>query len=255
MPGIQTYTYRESFKNGVEATLDTIHGLGFREIECGINPYGHTSADFRKLLEARGMVVPSVGASYEEVVENQQELIKQAKILGVTFVVVFWIPHDDQFTINEAKQAVQDFNEVGKILKENGLIFCYYNHGYEFQPYGNGTLFDYIAENTNPEYVSFEMDILWVAHPGADPVKLLNKYGNRWKLMHLKDLKQGTKHDFSGRTPVENDVALGKGMIDIPAVLKAAKKAGIKHYFLENESPYINKQIPQSLAYLKSLKK
>lgn len=255
MPGIQTYTFRNSFKNGVEATLDTIQNLGFREVEVGINPYGYTSAEFKKLLDARNMTAPSVGAGYEQIVKDPEEVVKQAKALGASFVMVSWIPHKDQFTIEDAKKAVADFNRVGKVLKDNGITFCYHNHGYEFRPYEKGTLFDYIVENTNPEYVSFEMDILWVAHPGADPVKLLEKYGNRWKLMHLKDLKKGTKSDFSGHTPVENDVALGQGKIDIPAVLRAAKKAGIKHYFIEDESPNIGEQIPQSLAYLKSLKK
>lgn len=254
-PGIQTYSFRNSFKNGVEATLDTIQRLGFKEVECGISPYGYTSAEFKKLLDARNMTAPSVGAGYELIVKDPQEVAKQAKDLGASYVMVAWIPHKDKFTIEDAKKAVADFNRVGKVLKENGITFCYHNHGYEFQPYKNGTLFDYIVENTDPEYVSFEMDILWVAHPGADPVELLNKYGNRWKLMHLKDLKKGTKSDFSGNTPVENDVTLGTGSIDIPAVLKAAKKAGIKHYFIEDESPDVGKQVPQSLAYLKSLKK
>jgi len=60
--------------------------------------------------------------------------------------------------------------------------------------------------------------------------------------------------NLSGNTPVENDVALGTGQIDLPAVLKAAKKAGIKHYYIEDESPSIATQVPQSIAYLKGLK-
>jgi sugar phosphate isomerase/epimerase len=254
-PGVQAYTYRNSFKNGVPETLDTIRALGFTEIESGTNPNGLTPEEFRKMLDDRGMKAPSVGASYDEIVKDPKEVARKAKVLGASYVMVAWIPHTkNEFSIVEAKKAVEDFNRVGKVLKENGITLCYHNHGYEFKPYKNGTLFDYIAENTNPEYVSFELDILWAAHPGADPVKLLNKYGSRWKLMHLKDLRKGVKGDFSGGTPVENDVALGTGSINLPAVLKAAKKAGVKHYFIEDESPSIKTQVPQSLAYLKSLK-
>ncbi|MNL71031.1 hypothetical protein D3C87_1961170 [compost metagenome] len=72
--------------------------------------------------------------------------------------------------------------------------------------------------------------------------------------MHMKDLKKGVTGNMSGGTPVENDVALGTGQIDIPAVLKAARKAGLKHYYIEDESPSYAKQVPQSIAYLKSLK-
>ncbi len=253
-PGVQAYTYRNSFKNGVEATLDTIRSLGFTEIECGTDPEGLTPEAFRKLLDARGMKAPSVGAGYETIVKDPQEVARKAKILGASYVMVAWIPHKGDFTLQDAQKAATDFNRVGKVLRENGLTFCYHNHGYEFQPYEDGTLFDYLVKNTDPRYVSFEMDVMWTVHPGQDPVKLLNKYGNRWKLMHLKDLKKGVKGDLSGGTPVENDVALGTGQVNVPAVLKAAKKAGIKHYFIEDESPSIRTQVPQSLAYLKSLK-
>lgn len=113
---------------------------------------------------------------------------------------------------------------------------------------------DYIITNTNSEYVSFEMDVMWVHFGGGDPVALLKKYGNRWKLMHLKDLRKGTPKDLTGGTSTENDVPLGTGELDIPGILKQAKKAGIKHYFIEDESSHVSTQVPQSVAYLKSLK-
>jgi sugar phosphate isomerase/epimerase len=252
--GIQTYTYRKSFPNGVEATLDTIQSLGVKELEAGV-PKGMTAEEFKKLVNDRGMTIPSTGAGYEQIVKDPMEVVKNAKALGASYVMVSWIPHDrHDFKFENAKKAVEDFNKVGKVLKENGLTFCYHIHGYEFRPQGNGTMFDYMVENTNPEYVSFELDLLWAQHGGADPVALLNKYGNRFKLVHLKDLKKGVKGDHTGSTPHENDVPLGTGQIDIPGVLKAAKKVGIKHYFIEDESDNIRTSVPQSIAYLKSLK-
>jgi sugar phosphate isomerase/epimerase len=140
------------------------------------------------------------------------------------------------------------------VLKEQGLTLCYHAHGYEFQPYNKGTLLDYIMENTNPEYVSFEMDIMWIYFGGGDPAGLLRKYGDRWKLMHLKDLRKGTPKDLTGLTAEDNDVPLGTGELDIPGILKEAKKVGIKHYFIEDESSHVIEQIPQSIKYLISLK-
>jgi len=252
--GIQSYTYRNSFPRGIEATLDTIQRLGITEMEGGV-PKGLTAEQFLKMLADRNIKLVGTGAGYDQLVKAPEEVVKNAKALGAQYVMCAWIPHKQKgnFTFEEAKQAVEVFNRAGKVLKENGLTFCYHNHGFEFQPYGKGTLFDYIVENTNPEYVSFEMDILWAQHGGADPVKLLKKYGNRWKLMHLKDLKKGVKGDLTGGTPLENDVALGTGQIDIPSILKEAKKAGIQHYFIEDESNQVNIQLPQSIAYLKSL--
>ena len=107
---------------------------------------------------------------------------------------------------------------------------------------------------TKPEYVRFQMDVFWVVQPGQDPVKLFEKYGKRFELMHLKDMKRGTPSDFTGHSDVTNDVPLGAGVIDVKAVLKAAKKAGVKWYFLEDESPTVITQVPTSLKYLQEMK-
>lgn len=254
-PGLVSYTYRKSFAKDVPATLDTIQALGITDMEFS-SLFGQEPAALRRLLDERNIKCSSFGVSFDELINKTEEVARNAKTLGASYVRVAWFPHKAPFTIEHAQKFVADFNRIGKILKEeHGLTFCYHNHGYEFRPYKNGTFFDYIVQNTNPEYVSFELDILWAFHPGQDPAQLLKKYGERFKLMHLKDLRKGVKGDFSGGTPVENDVALGSGQIDLPAVLKAAAKANIKHYYIEDESDIKSIQVPQSMAYLKSLKK
>jgi sugar phosphate isomerase/epimerase len=250
--GMVSYTYRNSFKNDVPGTLDKIKALGLTNMEFS-NLFGKTAAELRALLDERGMVCTSFGVGYGDLENKLDEVASNAKTLGAKYVRVAWVPHQAPFTLQAAQKTVEDFNRFGKALKEKGLTFCYHNHGFEFQPYQNGTLFDYIVQQTNPEYVSFEMDILWVAHPGHDPVKLLQKYPDRFKLMHLKDLKKGVTGDLSGQTPVENDVALGTGSIDLPAILKAAQKTSIDYFFIEDESPSIDTQVPQSLNYLRKI--
>ena len=250
--GVQAFTFRKSFPIDVAKTLDTIKMMGFTEIEGGGSRMAPEA--FKKLCDERGISIPSTGAGYEQLVNAPDSVVYRAKIFGASYVMCAWIPHEHGvLTIDNAKKAVDDFNKIGKTLKEQGLVFCYHAHGYEFQPYENGTLLDYIFEHTNPEYVSFEMDILWIQFGGGDPVALLKKYGNRWKLMHLKDLKKGVKKDLTGLTSPENDVSLGTGELDIPAILREAKKIGIKHYFIEDESNDVIGQVPQSIRYLKSL--
>lgn len=255
-PGVVSYTFRNSFQKDVGLTLDSVKQLGFTNIEFS-NLFGRTAAEIRQLLDARGMKCTSFGTNYDDLMNKTKEVATNVKTLGASFVRVAWIPHDNKvpFTVEMAEKAADDFNKVGKLLKEEyGLTFCYHNHGYEFVPYEKGTLFDYIVANTDEKYVSFEMDILWVVHPGADPVALLKKYGKRVKLMHVKDLRKGVKGDFSGGTPIENDVALGTGQIDIAAVVKAAVKySAIENYYIEDESKSVNVQVPASLAFLKQL--
>jgi sugar phosphate isomerase/epimerase len=248
--GVQAYSFRNTFPIDPAKVLDTIKMMGFKEVE-GVGS-GVSEVEFKKMCDARGLKIPSTGAGYDDL-KDPGAIVQKAKTLGSKYVMTAWIPHQGEFTIEDAKKAVNDFNAAGKVLAENGITFCYHTHGYEFYPYEDGTLMDYIIKNTNPKYVSYEMDIFWVQFGGGDPVALLNKYGDRWKLMHLKDLRKGTTKDLTGGTSTDNDVVIGTGELDIPAILKAAKKAGVKHYFIEDESSAVSKQIPESIKYLKSL--
>jgi sugar phosphate isomerase/epimerase len=251
--GVQAFTFRKSFPVNIAKTLDTIQMMGFTEMETG--SHGMPPEEFKKLCNERGISIPSSEAGYDQLEKSPDSVAHMAKLLGARYVMCAWIPHHDGvFTLENAKNAVAVFNHAGKVLEDSGITLCYHAHGYEFQPYENGTLLDYLFKNTNPKYVSFEMDIFWVQFGGGDPVALLKKYGNRWKLMHLKDMRKGTVKDLTGGTSTDNDVALGTGEIDIPGILREAKKIGIKHYFIEDESNFVNEHVPQSIAYLRSLK-
>lgn len=254
-PGMVSYTYRNSFSKDVAATLDTLKRLGIMDMEFS-NLFGKTAADIRKMLDERGMKCSSFGVSYNDAQNKTQEVGQNAKTLGAKYVRVAWIMAKPPFTLADAQKAAETFNKIGKQLHDDfGILYCYHNHGYEFEKHGDGTLMDYLIQNTDPSYVGFELDILWTFFPGADPAALIKKYPKRFKLMHLKDLRKGIEGNLSGGTPVQNDVALGTGQIDIPSILKAAKQSDIQHYYIEDESPSYATQVPQTMAYLKSLKK
>ena len=254
MPGMVSFTYRSSLSKNAAATLDTLKELGIKDMEFS-SLFGKTAAELRKLLDERGIKCSSFGVGYDDALNKTQEVGQNAKTLGAKFVRVAWVPHKGPFTLEMADKTIADFNTIGKKLKDEfGLTFCYHNHGYEFEKYEDGTLMDYIIKKTDPAYVSFELDVLWAFFPGGDPAGLLEKYPDRFKLMHMKDLRKGVAGNLSGGTPVTNDVALGTGQLDIPAILKAAKKSAIEHYYIEDESPSYATQVPQTMAYLKDLK-
>jgi sugar phosphate isomerase/epimerase len=254
-PGIVSYTYRKDFQKDMAGTLDIVKQNGITDMEFS-NLFGRTAEDIRKLLDERGIKCSSFGVNYEDAVGKIETVAANAQTLGAQYVRVAAIPHKGKFTLENAKAAVDTFNRIGKILKERyGLTFIYHNHGFEFEPYEDGTLYDYIVKNTDKRYVSFEMDILWAFFPGQDPAQLIKRYGKRYKALHLKDLRKGVQGNLSGGTSVENDVVLGTGQIDIPAAIKAAKKAGIKHYYIEDESSSSLTQVPLSIAYLQGLQK
>ena len=252
-PGVVSYTYRKYFEKDPAAALDMIKAAGFTDIEFS-SLFGKTAAELKALIDQRGIKCSSYGVSYDDLVGKTDAVAQDAKTLGASFVRVSGIPHKAAFTEQEAQKGIDDFNKVGKILKDKySLALIYHNHGFEFEPFRNGTLFDFLVEQTDPDYVNFEMDILWTFFPGQDPVEILDKYASRFKLIHLKDLKKGVEGNLSGKTSPENSVTLGTGQINIPAVVKMAKTTGIVHYYLEDESDNVATQVPASLAYLSGL--
>lgn len=254
-PGVVSYTFREDLKKDTPGTLDRIKALGITDIEIS-DLFGHTAQELRKMLDDRGLTCSSFGTSFDIALNKTADAAANAKALGAKYVRVAWIPHKEPFTLERIQRLATDFNTIGKTLKEDhDLIFCYHNHGYEFTTENGILLFDELVETTKPEWVSYELDILWAFFPGTDPAALIEKHGDRFKLMHLKDLKKGVEGNHSGKTPAENIVPVGAGQIDIPAVLKAAKKAGIAHYYIEDESPQPWVQVPQSMEYLRGLEK
>ena len=249
--GLQLYSLRDQFKKDVPGTLDQVKAFGIKYIETA-GTYGVPPEKFRTMLDERGLKAVSGHFPYEKCRDNVESIAAEAKTLGLEYVGCAWIPHKDPFD-EKLSRSRAVFNRAGEACQTWPQIF-YHTHGYEFLPYGNGTLFDLLMAETKPEDVGFQMDVLWVVQPGQDPVKLFEKYGKRFELMHLKDMKRGTPSDFTGHSDVTNDVPLGAGVIDLKNVLKAAKKAGVKWYFLEDESPTVITQVPTSLKYLQEIK-
>jgi sugar phosphate isomerase/epimerase len=254
--GLQLYSLRYQLASDVPGTLDEIKSWGLTNVELA-GTYNLTPKQFKAQLNARGFNALGGHFPYDRLRDDVEGVARDAQILGLKYVVCSWIPHDDNRPFDEptCREAIAVFNRCGEALAQHGLKFYYHPHGYEFQPWQDGTLFDLLISGTNPKYVSFEMDVFWIVHPGQNPVKLLEKYGRRWQLMHLKGMRDSTPTGWiTGHSPVTNDVALGTGRIDYLPVLKAAKKAGVKWYFIEDESPQSEQQIPQSLHYLETLK-
>jgi sugar phosphate isomerase/epimerase len=256
--GIQLYSLREQFKKDVPGTLDHVKALGFTQVETATT-YGLPQAEFLAMLKQRGLKPVAGHFQYEPLTKKLDECIAEAKALGYLYAVCPWIPHEiGNFNEADVQRAAADFNRIGEAFKKEGIAFAYHCHGYEFKPVSEGateTLFDRLAAATKPEFVAFEMDVFWVFQPGQNPAKLLERYGSRWHLMHLKDIRKGARIGvFTGKADKTDDVVLGTGQVDWPETLRAAAKAGVKYYFIEDESPSVLEQIPASLKYLETLK-
>src|SRR5918911_3167401 len=162
---VQLWSFRNDFKKDVPGTLRRVRELGFTNVELA-GTYGMTAAEFRKELDKAGLRAISMHVDYQTVRDHVDQVIRDAKTLGVGYVGVPWIK--TPFTREDCLAAIKVFNEAGRRLAANGLKFFYHLHGYEFvpDPDGQGTLFDLLMSGTNPRFVSMQLDTAHVAFPG-----------------------------------------------------------------------------------------
>ena len=252
--GLQLYSLRADFIKSVPTSMEKVKSLGIKNVEMA-GLYNLPAEKVKEMLGQNGLRPVSGHFPFERYRDDVEGIAKEAKALGLQYVGTPWIPHSEAFDEQECRAAIAVFNKAGEALSKHGLRFFYHVHGYEFAKHGSGTFLDLLMAETKPEFVAYQMDVLWVLHPGFDPAKILEKFGKRWELMHIKDLRKGIPTGPGApRANVTDNVPAGSGQVDWPSVLKAAEKAGVKWYFIEDESPDAATQIPQTLKYLEQVK-
>jgi len=256
--GLQLYSLRGQFMKDVPGTVAKVAAYGIREVELAGVPNGYSPESFKALLKSHGLDPVSWHTGFDRYRDKPEDVLRDAKALGLRYSGCASIPHKGNFDAEQAKRTADMFNRAGAILAKEGIRMFYHCHGFEFVPgvVGNDQFsMDVLIRETDPKLVCFQMDILWVTFPGQDPAAWLHRHPGRWELVHLKDLKKGVATGFhNGGTDPNNDVPLGTGQMDWPKILAAARKSGVKHYFIEDESVSAPEQIPQSLKFLETVK-
>ena len=232
--GVQLYTVRNVIEKDPAATLKAIQDIGYTEVEV---TYGNLAAIWPVLHQT---TLKAVSAHVDGSIllnpdkSQMDKVVSDLKNKGFDYVVFPYLANNLRGNADSYKKLADDFNEIGQRVRGFGLQFCYHNHAFEFGKVGDTTPLQLLLA-TDPTLVGWEMDIFWVSVGGHDPVKLLNEHGDRIPLLHLKDKAKGTPVQYNENVPHEDFKAVGSGVIDIPAVLKAASQAGVKHYFVEQD--------------------
>jgi sugar phosphate isomerase/epimerase len=252
--GLQCWSLRNQLIASLPSGMAEIKALGFTQIETA-STYGHTAKEFRALADANGLTIVGSHIPYERMQADVDGVIAEAKTLGASYVIVAWIPHKTDFDVAQARVAIANFNAWGAKLKAAGLGFGFHTHGYEFAPLPDGSsAFDVMMKETDPDLVFCEMDVFWVVNAGVDPVKLLQKYPTRFKAFHIKDMRKGAPTGlYDGHAPASDNVIVGQGVMDWPAILAEGRKDGVTYNFIEDETSDPVGNIPPSITYLETL--
>lgn len=248
--GLQLYSLREQLRKDVPGTLKQVKAWGIDEVES-FGPYG---AQVAGALKDAGLHCGAIHVGYDQLAKDMDAVLKDADAIGAKTIINPYLPHETRphASREEILKAAGDFARWSKACRAAGKRFGYHIHGQEFGRDGEGTLFDLLAKESGPD-VGFEADVFWVVAGGADPVKLMEKYPGRFWFTHLKDMKKGTTLGGDPREFGRANVVIGTGSIDIKGIVAAGPRAGIEVHYLEDESPDVLTQVPQSVAYYRSL--
>ena len=247
---LQLYSLREDISKDYDATIKKVGEMGYTSVEAaGYNDgkfYGKTPAEFKKDIESTGMTVLSSHTGkrlsqdelnkkdFSEALKWWVECIAAHKEAGAKYIVVPSMQTPE--TLKDLQTYCEYYNEIGKRCKEAGLSFGYHNHDFEFRKIEDKTMYDYMIENTNSEYVFFQMDVYWMVMGRQSPVDYFNKYPGRFELLHIKDNKE-----------------LGQsGMVGFDAIFKNTDTAGTKYLIVEVEKYNFapEESVKKSLDYL-----
>lgn len=255
--GLQMYSLQEDFDRDTPGTLDRLKVQGFTDLETSVFTK-LPAAELRALLDARGMTCSSHHVRPETLEKNMDQVIADAKALGAVQVVCPILPHKKPLDRAQVLKVAADFNRYGAALKAAGLRFAYHNHAGDFMttdsPSVPGeTFYDVLVAATEPDKVSFQLDVFWVVWGGAKATEVIEKHGQRICSLHLKDLARDAKADVANPKSARSFmVRLAAGRVDIPAVLAAARSKGVTHFIIEDESPSAAAQLPDSLQAVKT---
>ena len=243
--GFQIYTVRSIIANDPAKLLSDIHAIGYSELEGTAD----TVAKAWPAIEASGLKRVSLHLN----TKPTDEQLADAKTKGFEYAVVPYIPPDQRGGVAVMKKLAASLQDSGKRAAGHGLKLCYHTHAFEYEPMEGTSPFEILMGETDPKLVQLELDIFWAAVAGHDPVEILNKHKGRVPLLHLKDKAKGMvlEAQYNEKVPKELFKEAGNGSIDIPAVLKAADRAGVQHYFVEqDQSPDPLESLRQSYTYL-----
>ena len=243
--GLQLYSVRDILPKDYEGTLRQIAALGYREVEAA-GFFGHTPSEVKQAMDHAGLHCVSAHYSLKDLLPKLDETIQYGKDLGLEYIVCASPMLKDpsrvkdpgsraareSMTLEDWRWNAQQFNRIGEKVNAAGMHFAYHNHTPEFRS-ENGVLFyDELLSSTDPAKVSMELDCGWAVVAGQKPAELLSRYPTRICMLHVKDFKLTSASTPSNAPP---STELGHGTIDYHPIFEAAKKANIKHIFVEQE--------------------
>jgi sugar phosphate isomerase/epimerase len=258
--GVQAMMLKESFETeGVFETLQAVSHIGYHAVEISQVPMTPENVD--ALDRARtelGMEIGALSAMLtvpegmpaESLTADFDKIVADCKRLDATMLRMGMLPFDAMFSPEAVLAFCDASEEMAQRLAGHGIGLYYHNHHIEFAKYDGRFLLDVIADRAPS--MGLEIDVHWVQRGGLDPVRTLQKYGERVAMVHLKDYRIGRLPAEALESLQRGDIAafrtafagvvqfaeVGEGSLDFASIVAESAAIGAKYLLVEQDDLY-----------------
>jgi sugar phosphate isomerase/epimerase len=230
--GIQIYTIREQLNADLNGALKKLAEIGYNSIEAAgfanaggaYQFYGKSPKEFSKMLDDLGMKLVSSHTTFD--LDKADAVCAAHAEAGCKYIVYPFLPENLRPNLDGYKAVGDMLNKMGEAAQKSGIQLGYHNHAFEYTELEGQVPMDVMMASTDPKLVQYEIDIYWTVKAGKDPIEYFNKYPGRFELWHVKDIDN---------TPDKFFAPVGSGTINWEQVFAAKDKAGMKHFFVEED--------------------
>jgi sugar phosphate isomerase/epimerase len=230
--GFQSYPIRDMIGKDFLGALKELAAAGYKSVEM-CSPAGYEKSGFgslvkmkpaeiRDVIETAGLRCESCHFQFREMKENLDERLAWAKELGLKQMIVAAFGLRKDATLADWLRACDDLNKTGERTLKAGIQTGFHNHHMEFQQLEGKLIYDEMLKQLDPKLVKMQFQLA-VINVGYDAADYMTRYPGRFISLHLQDWSPEEK----------KTVAIGKGTVDWKKVFSAAKKGGVKNYFVE----------------------
>lgn len=223
--GLQLYTVRKELEKDFAGTLVKVAAIGYKEVEFA-GYFNNSPKDIKALLSENKLTAPSAHISLDDIRKNLDKTVESAQTIEHKYLICGYLQAEERKTLDDYKKLAALFNRAGEKCVKAGIKFGYHNHDFEFRAIDNQIPYDVLLKETDAKLVKMELDLYWIAKAGRDPLRYFAENPNRFALVHVKDMDATPKKDFT---------EVGRGVINFREIFAQAKKAGVKHYFVEQD--------------------
>lgn len=260
--GLQLYSVRENLEKDFEGTLRKVKEMGYSAVEfAGL--YGNAPEKVKALCEEIGLVPLSAHVPFQELKADPEGTVECYKKAGCRYIVIPYLTEEYRPGAEKFDEVLKYAKLLGEICARKDLVLQYHNHDFEFAKIDGEYALDVLYKEVGPELLQTQIDTCWVNVAGEDPAAYVRKYAGRIPTVHLKDFAGQKAGRMYGLIGMEDDTAksdvfefrpLGKGLQDIPAIVKASIESGAQWLIVEQDEPSMGLDrmacTRESIAYL-----